>query len=104
MRSNFLKLDFGSLPYSRIDQENLGQDLLERNDFDCTSSSTQSRWHYYLLSAMLIALGGTAGYLLGLLNHHAECESVYLTDTVNNGKASTFRLDCSQLSTLSQYP
>ena len=104
MRSKFLKLDFGSLPYSRIDQKNLGQDLLEKNDFDCTSSSTKSRWHYYLLSAMLIALGGIAGYLLGLLSHHAECESDYFTDTVSNGKTSTFRLECSQLTTLSQYP
>ena len=103
MRSDFLKFDSRSLPYSRIDQENIGQDLLERNDFDCTNSSTQSRWHYYLLSAMLIALGCMAGYFLGLLNHHAGCESIYVTGIVSNGKTSTFQLNCSQLTTLSQY-
>ncbi|CAF9908069.1 MAG: hypothetical protein ALECFALPRED_004213 [Alectoria fallacina] len=32
---------------------------------------------------MFIAFAAVAGYLLGSLNHHAECESVYLADTIS---------------------
>lgn len=82
MSSNFFKTHFTSLPYIRIDQENVDEELLEKGDSRHTSNSNQSRCYNLLLSAVFIALAGVAGYLFGSLNHHAECESVNRTDTV----------------------
>ena len=105
MSSSFLKMHFASPPYSRIGQNNLDEELLEKSDVPHTSSFKQSQCYYLLLCAMLTALAGIAGYLLGSLNHHTECEVVYLTDTVRNGKPSAYQFcQCNLLTCLCQYP
>ncbi|CAD6588940.1 MAG: hypothetical protein ASARMPREDX12_003543 [Alectoria sarmentosa] len=77
MASNFLQTHVVSSPYSRIDQEDLDEELLEKGGTCLTSSSRPYRCYYLLLSAMFIAFAAVAGYLLGSLNHHAECESIF---------------------------
>lgn len=92
MASNFLKTHFGSTPYCRIDQENHNEELLEKGDISQSSSSNKSRCYHLLLPTIFVALAGVGGYLLGSLNHHAECVSVYSTETVSSGKTSTYKL------------
>ena len=75
--------------YSRIDLEIPGEELLEKDNICHTSTSKQSQYYYLLLSVTFIALAGMAGFLLGSLKHHAECERVHLTDTVSSGKTFT---------------
>lgn len=91
MYSDFLKTYLGSPPYSRIEQESPDQELLEKGDIRHSSSSKQSQCRYLVLSTIFIALASVSGYILGSLNHHADCESAYFADTVNNSKRSTYQ-------------
>lgn len=61
MSYNFLKTRLASPPYSRIDQENLDEGLLEKSGIPYTSSFKQSRFYYLLISVMFTAVAGVAG-------------------------------------------
>lgn len=71
-----------------MDQDAPVEEPFEKDITRHISSSKRSRYCYFVLSALFVALAGAAGYLLGTLKSHDQCEAGRLSGTVIQGKTS----------------
>ena len=86
MLFNLLEKYLGSSTYSRLDQDGMVEEPLQKDIFRHFGSSKQPRYFYLILSTIFIALAGAAGYLLGTLKNHNQCEVEHLIGTVTRGR------------------
>ena len=70
MFSQFFEQHLGLSPYSRLDQDGLIEEPLEKDVIRHIPSSRKARYCYLLTSAILGAAAGATGYFFGTLKGH----------------------------------
>lgn len=77
--------------YARLDQDSHVAERIEK-EINPDSSSKWVLYCYVIFSAISITVAGAAGYLLGTLQSHSQCEPRHLTGTVTQGTMRTQNL------------
>ena len=75
--SMFFKLferRLGLSPYSRLDQDGPVEGQVEKNVISHNPISRKAQYCFLLISAMLAAAAGVAGYYLGILKGQGPCD------------------------------
>lgn len=86
MFSELFERRLGLSLYSRLDQDGPVEEPFEKDVTRHSSSSRRARYCYLLISAILGAAAGAAGYFFGTLKSNDQCEDGRLLGTAIQGK------------------